>query len=274
MEGKDVMPGEETMLGGDTIRPIAPVTLEVRGLVARVAGRSIVDDIGFRASGGGLIALVGPNGVGKTTLIKAVLGLIPGRGRVTVDGVDLAAVSRRERARLVSYLPQGHETYWPLPVRDIVALGRLPHGGDSGGDAVVEQAMAFASVGDLADRPVTRLSGGERARVALARAFAVDAPVLLVDEPIASLDPRYQLMMMEKLRALAESGRVVVAVLHDLALVTRFATRALVMQDGRIVADGAPDTVLDDAVLAGVFGIEGLRAKVGDNPYLLPWRAL
>lgn len=262
---------------GLAVPAVRPVDLGVEGMTLRIGGRAIVDDVSFRASGGELVALVGPNGVGKTSLLKAMLGLVPASGRVTVDGVDLATHSRREWARAVGYLPQGHESHWPLTVRDIVALGRFPHGGKAGdaanADAVL-RAMAVAGVSELAERPVTRLSGGEQARVALARALAVEAPILFADEPIASLDPRYQLVIMQLLRDLAHAGRLVVAVLHDLALVSRFADRVLVMQAGQVVADGAPDIVLDDALLADVFGIAAKRGDLDGARIFLPWRAV
>ena len=262
---------------GLAVPAMRPAALGVEGMTLRVGGRTILDDVSFRAAGGELVALVGPNGVGKTSLLKAMLGLVPASGRVMVDGRDLATRSRRDRARAVGYLPQGHESHWPLKVRDIVTLGRFPHGGktgDVGNGDVVARAMAVAGVSDLADRPVTRLSGGEQARVALARALAVEAPVLFADEPIAALDPRYQLVIMQLLRDLSHAGRLVVAVLHDLALVSRFADRVLVMQAGRIVADGAPDAVLDDALLADVFGIVARRGELDGERVFLPWRAV
>ena len=190
---------------------------------------------------------------------------------------DLRGLDPKARARAVAYLPQGHEAHWPLPARDIVALGRLPHGaGDptrlSATDAAaVEEAMRLADVVALADRPVTRLSGGERARVAMARVLAVGAPLILADEPTAALDPRHQLDVMRVLRGAAQAGATVIAVTHDLGLAARFADRVLVMSEGGLVVAAEPDVALAPDVLRRVFGIEVYRADVAGEVILVPW---
>jgi len=161
----------------------------------------------------------------------------------------------------MGYLPQGNIFHWPMPVEAIVGLGRYPHGdpfaAPTDADRIaVREALAETATQDFAHRPVTTLSGGERARVALARALATQAPLLLVDEPTVSLDVRHQLVVMQLLRKAARNGGGVLAVVHDLALAARFADRVLVMQDGRIVAHGAPAGTLDPARIAEVFGVE------------------
>lgn len=251
--------------------------LAVEGLGVALSGRPVVADAGFALAAGTVAAIVGPNGAGKTSLLRALVGLLPYAGRARLDGDDLAALSPKARARRLAYLPQGHEAHWPLPARDIVALGRLPHGAADptrlapADAAAVEAAMAATDTLAVADRPVTALSGGERARVALARVFAVRASLILADEPTAALDPRHQLAVMAVLREAARAGATVITVTHDLGLASRFADRVLVMEAGRIVADGAPETALAPAVLARVFGIEAYRASHEGQPVLVPW---
>ena len=169
----------------------------------------------FRSSlpSGHLVALVGPNGAGKTTLLRALAGLVPSTGAIDVGGDALSSLSLRERARRFGYLPQGHIMHWPLPARDIVALGRYPHGATDPArltpkdTEAVLRAMQATDVVEFSERRVTELSGGERSRVALARVFAVEAPVILADEPTASLDPRHQIDIMKSLRAAADQRR-------------------------------------------------------------------
>ncbi|ETR76266.1 ABC transporter [Afipia sp. P52-10] len=251
--------------------------LALETVSVRLSGRAIVQDLSVSLPRGCLAALVGPNGAGKTTLLKAIAGLLPFEGSVRVDGRSVSEMPIRERATRLSYLPQGHVVYWPLPVRDVVALGRYPHGatdparlGERDASAVI-RAMADADVTAFADRRVTDLSGGERSRVALARALAVEAPIVLADEPIASLDPRHQLDVMRLLRRVADAGTLVVVVTHDLGLTARFADRVLVLSGGRLAAHGTPQEALTDLVLAEVFKIGAYRARVGEAEIIVPW---
>ena len=223
------------------------------------------------------MALVGPNGAGKTTLLRALAGLIPAGGVVTVGGEVLSALSLRERAKRFAYLPQGHLVHWPLPARDIVALGRFPHGvtdparlGPKDIDAVL-RAMQATDVVEFADRRVTELSGGERSRVALARVLAVEAPIILADEPIASLDPRHQLDVMKSLRTAADGGVLVIVVTHDLGLAARFADHVMVLSDGRLASQGMPVEALSEAVMRDVFRISAYRAEYQRETVIVPW---
>jgi iron complex transport system ATP-binding protein len=228
---------------------------------------------------GELVALVGPNGAGKTTLVRALAGLLPFDGDIRLDGRPLASFGARERARRIAYLPQGNTFHWPLTAATVIALGRMPHGDPfsqpSAEDRIaVAQALAATETTSLAERPVTVLSGGERARVALARALATQASVLLVDEPTVSLDPRHQLVVMNQLREAARSGGAVLCVAHDLVLAARFADRVAVMERGRIVVDAPPREALNPARLAATFGIEAAIVDAGDGPVPLARRPL
>ncbi|MCP9627957.1 ABC transporter ATP-binding protein [Rhodopseudomonas palustris] len=251
--------------------------LMARDLRVALSGRAVLHGVSMELTRGHLVALVGPNGAGKTTLLRALVGLVEADGDVSVAGDLLAALSLRERARRFGYLPQGHLVHWPLPVRDVVALGRFPHGATdparlSPVDAdAVARAMAATDVEPFADRLVTELSGGERSRVALARVLAVEAPVVLADEPTASLDPRYQLDVMQTLRKAADAGTLVIVVTHDLGLAARFADTVLVMAAGRLAAQGSPHEALSDAVLQQVFRVSAYRADYQDSGVILPW---
>jgi iron complex transport system ATP-binding protein len=255
----------------------APV-LQASGVSVRLDGHLIVDHATLTLLRGEVVALVGPNGAGKTTLVRALAGLLPAEGQITLEGRAFAAFSPRERARRIAYLPQGHVFHWPIPAAAAVALGRYPHADpfsppSEADRAAVARALAATNIEALAERSVATLSGGERARVALARALASEAPVLLADEPTASLDPRHQLVVMELLRRAAESGTVL-AVIHDLLLAARFADRVLVMDRGRLVADGPPAEALGPERVAQVFGVTTVNLEAGDGRITIPWRPL
>jgi len=248
--------------------------LAVKGLCIDLGGRPILRDVGFEARPGEFVALIGPNGAGKTTLIRAICQLLPCRaGEAAWDGRRLDRMDPRSRATSLAYLPQGQAIHWPLSVRRLVELGRLPRLGPlsrpaPADKAAVEAAMDAVDVTGLAERDATTLSGGERARVLLARALAVEAPVLLADEPTASLDPYHVLEIMTLLRRTADAGRLVIAVMHELGLAARFCDRVVVLNGGRKVGDGPPREVLTRAMVRDVYrvdlealpGLESLRA--------------
>jgi iron complex transport system ATP-binding protein len=249
--------------------------IATRGISVALGGRRVLSDVSLEVAGGEFVAVIGPNGAGKTTLLRAIAGLIRADGGIAIDGVDLKALSLAARAARIAYLPQGHVFHWPLSVADIVGLGRLPRGaGATLSDAdreAVATAMADTGVTEFAARPVTTLSGGERARVAMARVLATEAPIILADEPTASLDPRYQMAVVAMLRRHAESFGAVVAVLHDLGLAARSASRIIVIDEGRIVADGPPADVLTPDLLAKVFGVNAEIVRIRETTVVVPW---
>src|ERR1700681_3264438 len=243
----------------------------------KLSGRAVLNDISLALSAGHLVALVGPNGAGKTTLLRALAGLIPSDGDIQIGGDMLSALPLRERAKRFAYLPQGHIVHWPLPARDIVALGRYPHGATDparltpGDTEAVLRAMQATDVVEFSERSVTELSGGERSRVALARVLAVEAPVILADEPTNSLDPRHQIDVMKGLRTSADTGVLVIVVTHDLGLAARFADQVLVLSGGRLASQGEPAAALSEAVMADVFRISAYRAEYQREAVIVPW---
>ena len=248
--------------------------LQASGLVVKADERRLLDGVHLELQSGQLLGVLGPNGAGKTTLLRALLGVVqPEQGSIMLEGEPLQRWSARERARRMAYLAQGKQVHWPLPVRDVVALGRLPHGDGhtASGRQAVAQAMQLADCHSLAARNVQTLSGGERARVLLARALATQAPVLLADEPLAALDPAHQLHIMALLQQLAGQGMAVAVVLHDLTLASRFCTQVCVLQQGRMVARGAPHAVLDDDLLQQVFNLQVLRMEQPGASCVVPW---
>ena len=220
--------------------------------------------------------MIGPNGAGKSTIARAAVGLLPATaGRVLLDGRDVTAIPRATIARTIGYLPQGQTLHWPLTVERLVALGRLPHlapfsriGADD--RAAIERAMTRADITHLARRTATELSGGERARVLLARALAVEAPILVADEPLAALDPEHQLQVMDLLSTEAADGHLVVAVMHDLNLAMRFCHRLLIISQGRLIADGAPDAVLTPENLRDVYRIAAWSGEADGQRVIVP----
>jgi iron complex transport system ATP-binding protein len=254
--------------------------LVAQNLSASLGIRPVLHDISLSLSPGHLVALVGPNGAGKTTLLRALAGLIPSHGEIRVSGEALSSLSLRERAKRFAYLPQGHMVHWPLPARDIVALGRYPHGATDPArlspkdTEAVLRAMRAVDVMEFAERRVTELSGGERSRVALARVLAVEAPVILADEPTASLDPRHQIDVMKGLRTSADTGVLVIVVTHDLGLAARFADHLLVLSDGRLASQGEPAEALSEKVMADVFRISAYRAEYRREAVIVPWSGI
>ncbi len=211
--------------------------------------------LGFRP--GEVTAICGPNGAGKSSLLSCLAGLtLPQSGVVMLDGAPLATLPPEARAQAIGYLPQVAEVAWDISVQTLAGLGRLPWRTSAAEDAAaVDAALAALDLLPLAWRPVTQLSGGERARALLARVLAGTPRWLLADEPLASLDLAHQLALLAHLRACANGGSGVVLVLHDLALAMNHADRVLVLDHGGLVADGPPELALSEPVLAQVWGV-------------------
>ncbi|WP_049936777.1 ATP-binding cassette domain-containing protein [Haloplanus natans] len=243
--------------------------IDVSDISVTLGGVSVLDSVSTSVDEGRFVGLVGPNGAGKTTLLRAINGaLTPDRGTVRVAGQDIAGLGSRATSRLVATVPQSTASAFDFPVRHVVAMGRTPHVGRLGtrtaaDRAAVDEAMARAAVSDLADRPVTDVSGGERQRVVLARALAQDTPVLLLDEPTSDLDVNHQVRTLELVADLVDEGRTVVAAIHDLDLAARYCDELRLLHGGEIRAAGPPESVLTDATVEAAFGV---RATVTEHP--------
>ena len=251
--------------------------LSVQGLKVRLGGRSVVADVDLQLAAGELLGLIGPNGAGKSTVVKAIAQLLPYAGEVRLDGRGVRRLGARERARRMAYLGQDNEVQWPILVQELVALGRHPYRSGWGGVSSatdlepVEAAMRAADVWTLRERRADQLSGGERARARLARVLAVRSPLILADEPVAALDPRHQLDVMDLLKAHCRNGGAAIVVLHDLTLASRFCDRLLLLDRGQPVAAGPIDEVLTANTLRRVYGIEVITGMHQGQAYIVPW---
>jgi iron complex transport system ATP-binding protein len=234
--------------------------LTVRSLQFLRGERRVLDDINVRFDSGCVTAVLGPNGAGKSTLLSIVAGLLkPASGAIDLDDRSTLTMQPSARARCIAFLPQSPEIAWPIDVETLVGLARIPfHGVTSAVDdaAAVARAMESTQVAQWSKRIVTTLSGGERARTLLARILAGEPEWILADEPFAGLDPSHQFEAADLLCAFARGGRGVVLTIHDLTLAARIADRIIILQDGRIVADGAPAEALTPANLRSVYGID------------------
>ncbi|MEM9388735.1 MAG: ABC transporter ATP-binding protein [Pseudomonadota bacterium] len=285
----------------------AEAALNVRAVTVPATPRLRLSEVSLSVAPGECVGFVGPNGAGKSTLLKAIAQLIDYRGEVSFGARDLRAMSLQERARQLAYLGQGGRSAWPLSVRDFVALGRMPHRqrrawpwqalvgrrvakmevagdgvagppaavgvraeADADGQAIA-QALAHTGLEAMAERPVGTLSGGEFARARLARALAVEAPLLLADEPVAALDPYHQLKLMELLRTQCEHGRTAIVVLHDLTLASRFCDRLLLLDRGEALACDVPRRVLTRGYLQRVYQVEAVVGEYRQQPFIVPW---
>lgn len=218
-------------------------------------GKLVLDRVSTVLEPGQITAICGPNGAGKSSLLLGLAGLLdPVVGRVMLGDAGLSAFPDRERAKTLGYLPQSADVAWDVSVESLVALGRLPHR-DRGTDAI-DTAISALSLEGLRHRPVSQLSGGERARALLARVLAGTPQWILADEPLAALDLSHQLALIDHFKACSVAGQGVVIVVHDLALAMNHADRVLVLREGRLVADGKPDKALSSEVIANAWGVE------------------
>jgi iron complex transport system ATP-binding protein len=239
------------------------VSLDVADVSVTLGSVEVLDRASLSATEGEFLGLVGPNGAGKTTLLRTINGVLtPDSGRVRIDGRAGRDLGARERSRLVATVPQDTGVGFDLTVEDLVEMGRTPYRRRFGlglteedRDAVAD-ALERTTMTDLRERPVGAVSGGERQRAYVARALAQDAPLLVCDEPTASLDVNHQVNVLSLLAGLADEGRTVVAAIHDLDLAARFCDRLALLSEGSIQAVGAPESVLADAALDDAFGTQ------------------
>jgi iron complex transport system ATP-binding protein len=254
------------------------IALELERVSVALGGRTVVEDVSLSVAGGQWAALVGANGSGKTTTLRAVAGFVRHGGRVLVSGVDSAGLRRRERARLIAVVPQVPTTPPDMTVRDYVLLGRTPYtgyfGGESRGDRVAtDRAIARLDLEAFAQRPLGWLSGGERQRVVLARALAQEAGILLLDEPTSALDIGHQqdvLELVDELRR--DRSLTVLATMHDLSVAGEYADRLVLMASGRVVADGPPSEVLTEELLSAQYHARVKVVPGVHGPIVVPVR--
>jgi len=236
-------------------------TLSVEGLHVTLGRKHVLQGISASFRKGEVTAITGPNGAGKSTLLNCLAGLLkPDRGGARLGDEDLFAMSPRLRARKIGFLPQIPEIAWGVDARTFAGLGRTPFIGAWGlapnDYAIVDHALKLTGADALTDRNVKTLSGGERARVLLARALAGEPEWLLADEPMTALDPAYQLDMGVLFRQLAQEGKCVVITMHDLQMAMRVADRVVMIAEGKVLADGAPGVALAPSILSAAYGIE------------------
>jgi iron complex transport system ATP-binding protein len=247
--------------------------LAAEGLSVRLGGRQVLDSVDLSLRLGEVTVVVGPNGAGKSTLLTCLAGLrLADQGGVRLGRRPIGSLSDRERAKRIGYLPQTPEIAWRLDVHTFVRLGRTAHRGvfgESADDIVaVERALERTHMRAFADRDVTTLSGGERARALIARALAGEPGWLLADEPLTGLDPGHQLDAADLLRRVAQDGAGVVASLHDLSFAARIADRVVVIAEGRILADGAPAEALRSEILARAYAVDARWIEAPSGPLL------
>ncbi|MHA7961856.1 heme ABC transporter ATP-binding protein [Streptomyces sp. L500] len=258
--------------------PLGTVRAEACALRVRLGGRTVLSEVDLRVAAGEVVALVGPNGAGKSTLLAALAQDLPTEsGEVRVDGRRADEWSAGELALRRAVLPQSARLSFPFAVEEVVRMGRAPWAGtpaEDEDDPAVREAMAAAEVAGFASRPFAELSGGERARVALARVLAQRTPLLLLDEPTAALDLRHQELVLRVCRERAAAGAAVVVVLHDLGLAGAHADRVAVLHEGRIAADGPPGRVYAPELLSRVYSqpIEVIDHPRTGEPLVLPRR--
>jgi len=232
--------------------------LDVDRLAVRFGHRLILDNVDFKVKRGEVIGVLGPNGAGKSTLLKAILKLVPYSGLVKLHNRSIHDYSAAEFGRTIAYLPQDRDVAWPMTVAAVVALGRLPHRGPMSSQTekdneAIKGAMAALDVANLGARRISELSGGERARVLMARALAQNTPILLADEPTAGLDPAHQISLLSLFRKLAGEGLLIIFTLHELHFAAQWCDRLILLDQGRLVADGPPSKVLTAERIGSVY---------------------
>jgi iron complex transport system ATP-binding protein len=248
--------------------------LHASQIFVRRGRRTILDKVSLHAESGEFIAVIGANGAGKSTLLSVLAGLLkPDTGRVTLDDISIHHLSGMKLARCRAYLPQNPRCEWPIAVERLVALGLTPTLPALGGlppsfGPLITKALQACDLLDHRQQPVTTLSGGELARAMLARALVGNPDVLIVDEPIAGLDPRHALDTAQRLQGLAKNGKLVIASLHDLSLAGRYATRIFALGNGHVQGDGPTEITLTPALIRSAFDVEARICGTAGNVYV------
>ena len=251
--------------------------IELRDLSVRFDGTEAVRDFSLDVAAEEWVMLIGPNGAGQTSVLRALCGLLSFAGEARLDGRDVRGLGRRELARLIAFVPQNPETPPELTVGEYVLLGRTPHLGYLATEGrrdlqAATRALERLDLLPFAERGLGSLSGGELQRAVLARALAQEAPVLLLDEPTTSLDLGRQQQVLELVDSLRGDGLTVVSTMHDLTLAGQYADRLVLLDRGMIVAEGEPDEVLSTANLAAYYGASVRIVSDGDGTFVLPQR--
>jgi iron complex transport system ATP-binding protein len=259
---------------------VSDVAFETAGLTFRYPGaaRDALHDVSMRVHAGEMVALLGPNGSGKSSLLRVLLGaLTPAAGSVTFSGRAVAEWPRDELARRIGVVTQAEELAFPMTVRELVAMGRYPHLGAwrREGDAdrtAIEHAMRRCELDGLGRRSVLELSGGERQRARLARALAQEPRTLVFDEPSAALDIAHEMALFDLLSELRDDGVGILIAIHNINVAARYADRLVLLHDGRVAADGAPDSVLTRDVIESVYEWPVLIGSADGAPQIVPQR--
>jgi iron complex transport system ATP-binding protein len=249
-------------------------SLDAAKIFVRRGARAILDDVSLHAESGDFVAVIGANGAGKSTLLSVLAGLLKAdSGAVMLDGISIRALSGAQLARRRAYLPQNPRCEWPISVERLVALGLTPTLPALGGlpasfGPKITQALQACDLLDHREQPATTLSGGELARAMLARALVADPDVLIVDEPIAGLDPKHALDTARRLQLLARAGKLVIASIHDLTLAGRYASRIFALSNGRVAGDGATQVTLTPALIRSTFEVEACVSGTPGSVYV------
>lgn len=243
--------------------------LEIRNFSTGYPGNPVLQDISLTFSQGSVTVVAGPNGCGKSTLLKALTGILPSSGSLKLDNRDLTALSRRELAKIIAFLPQ-NRTVPEITAKNLVLHGRFPYLSyprryRQEDHRIAYEALEKMGIGDLADRYLSTLSGGQRQKVYIAMALAQDTPVILLDEPNTFLDISHQLQLMEQLRSLASEGKTVVLVLHDLVMALEHADSLVILSEGNRVCQGNPEELFLSGNLDRVFGVRIRRMQTSSG---------
>jgi iron complex transport system ATP-binding protein len=264
------------MARGENAEAGVLTVLSLRNVSASYGSRRVIDQIDLDVQPHEVVGIIGPNGAGKSTLMKAALGLCSATGQIAYAGKAMMSLDAVTRARFAAYVPQDREAAWALPVEDLVGLGRLPYRRTAFAPATandrfaIARAMADMDIQDLGNRSLAELSGGEKARVLIARALAQETPLLFADEPTAGLDPAHQIMLLGLLRRRASEGQAVVLTLHELHLAARWCDRLVLLDGGRIVSEGTSTDVLTTSRIADVYGCLAFVGADESGPIIVP----